>query len=431
MTDHTRTIVVVGAGLAGLTAAATAATTGARVTMLEARSHAGGRARTADVDGFLFNQGAHALYRGGPAWEVLTGFGITPQGREPDAKHATGRRADGRIDRLPGSATGLVRSRLIGPSAKFELARRLARPARMAQTVQPGTSLQEWIDTTSRNADVRAMLTTLSRVSTYCCDLSAFDAAAGVAQIVQAMTHGVLYLDRGWQQLVDGLLAVARARGVTVDTAAKVLAVDVRSDGVTVRTSSGEREADAVVLAAGGPGDADTLLRGVSPAVTRAAEETRPVVVSTLDVALRSLPVPTRRITFGIDEPTYLSVHTPFARLAPEGGEVAHLIWYGDAVGDPRARLESLLDDAQPGWRAQAVTQRYGHRLVVTHDRPRPGLGLAGRMPVTVRDLPGVFVAGDWVGPHGLLADATFASGRDAGLAAARTGAAEPVVTVS
>jgi pyruvate/2-oxoglutarate dehydrogenase complex dihydrolipoamide dehydrogenase (E3) component len=35
-----------------------------------------------------------------------------------------------------------------------------------------------------------------------------------------------------------------------------------------------------------------------------------------------------------------------------------------------------------------------------------------------VPDLSGVFVAGDWVGPQGLLADAAFASGRAAGLAA-------------
>ena len=71
MTDRTdgqnENMVVVGAGLAGLTAAITAAEGGAQVTVLEAREHAGGRARTAVVGGFHLNQGAHALYRGGPA----------------------------------------------------------------------------------------------------------------------------------------------------------------------------------------------------------------------------------------------------------------------------------------------------------------------------------------------------------------------------
>ncbi len=41
-------------------------------------------------------------------------------------------------------------------------------------------------------------------------------------------------------------------------------------------------------------------------------------------------------------------------------------------------------------------------------------------------DLPGVFMAGDWVGPDGMLTDAVFASGRAAGRAAATAAAMVP-----
>jgi hypothetical protein len=40
---------------------------------------------------------------------------------------------------------------------------------------------------------------------------------------------------------------------------------------------------------------------------------------------------------------------------------------------------------------------------------------------VTVPDVPGLFVAGDWVGPEGLLGDAVLGSGRAAGRLAAST----------
>jgi hypothetical protein len=40
--------------------------------------------------------------------------------------------------------------------------------------------------------------------------------------------------------------------------------------------------------------------------------------------------------------------------------------------------------------------------------------GLAGRPGVEVRDRPSVFLAGDWVGPEGMLADASAASARAA-----------------
>ncbi len=420
MQDAPRSVIVVGAGLAGLTAAATAAERGADVTVLEAREHVGGRARTADVDGFLLNQGAHALYRGGPAWAILTELGITPRGQSPNASCAAGLRADGSLAVLPTDPGRMLRTDLFGWRAKFEIARLLARPAHLPRTVTPGTSMREWIDGRSADPAVRAFVAMFSRVTTYCGDLDALDAAAGVAQVQQAMTHGVVYLDRGWQQLVDGVRTVAAARGVRVHSRAKVEAMERAGDRFVVCTGAGDLEADAVVHAAGGPTDVDAVVHGASAAVRRWAQRERPVVASSLDVALRALPVPDRRITFGLDEPIYFSVHTPYARLVPDGpGEVAHLLWYGETADDPRPRMEALLDWAQPGWRDEVVEARYGRRQVVAHGRPFPGSGFAGRPPVAVPDLPGLYVAGDWVGPSGLLADAVFASGRAAGVAAA------------
>ena len=64
------------------------------------------------------------------------------------------------------------------------------------------------------------------------------------------------------------------------------------------------------------------------------------------------------------------------------------------------------------------VAERYGRRLVVSHDRPRPERGLEGRPGPRISDCPGVFVAGDWVGTTGLLADASIASGQAAAVAA-------------
>jgi phytoene dehydrogenase-like protein len=263
------------------------------------------------------------------------------------------------------------------------------------------------------------LLSLLSRVATYCGDLDALDAHAGVAQVLQALEHGVVYLDGGWQQLVDALQDVARARGVDLRARAKVDAIEREDGGFVVRTAHGDLRADAVVHAAGGPTDADAALHGTSTAVHGWAERELPVYASTLDFALRALPVPDQRVVFGLDEPLYFSVHTPAADLVDGPGEVAHLLWYGEADDDPRPRLEALLDRVQPGWRDEVVDVRSGRQLEVTHGRPLPGRGFAGRPPVAVPDVPGLFVAGDWVGDRGLLSDAVFASGRAAGRLAA------------
>lgn len=64
-------VIVVGGGLAGLAAAAYLARAGRSVTLFEQAAAVGGRARTRKQGAFSLNQGAHALYLGGPAEQVL------------------------------------------------------------------------------------------------------------------------------------------------------------------------------------------------------------------------------------------------------------------------------------------------------------------------------------------------------------------------
>src|SRR3954447_11158118 len=74
-----RTAIVVGAGPAGLTAANLLRDAGVAVTVLEAKGRPGGRAASDVVDGFILNQGPHALYAGASR-RVLRGLGIDPPG---------------------------------------------------------------------------------------------------------------------------------------------------------------------------------------------------------------------------------------------------------------------------------------------------------------------------------------------------------------
>ncbi len=69
------------------------------------------------------------------------------------------------------------------------------------------------------------------------------------------------------------------------------------------------------------------------------------------------------------------------------------------------------------------MTSRFLAHLTVAGALPRAATGgLAGRPTVVDTGVPGVTMAGDWVGPDGLLADAALASGRAAGPLAGRQG---------
>ncbi len=115
----------------------------------------------------------------------------------------------------------------------------------------------------------------------------------------------------------------------------------------------------------------------------------------------------------------YLSTHCPPADLAPNGGAVVHAMRYGARGADvDRASLDELV--AGVGIDASTiVTERFLAHMNVAWTVPTPSRGgLPGRPPVTVPSHDGVFVAGDWVGPVGLLSDATAASAVSAATAA-------------
>jgi phytoene dehydrogenase-like protein len=113
------------------------------------------------------------------------------------------------------------------------------------------------------------------------------------------------------------------------------------------------------------------------------------------------------------------------ARLAPDGGHLVHAARYlaPDAPADRdrlQGELEALMDRVQPGWRAAVAQRRFAPDLRVADGLPAAEAGgLCGRPAVDAPAAPGVFLAGDWVGPKGLLSDAARVSGDAAGRRAA------------
>ncbi|HET8627729.1 MAG TPA: NAD(P)/FAD-dependent oxidoreductase [Thermomicrobiales bacterium] len=420
-------VAVVGGGLAGLTAALYLARGGRAVTLFEKAHDLGGRAVTEEAGGYYFNRGPHALYRGGEAARALDELGVPYSGRVPGGGAAL--RA-GRAYLFPNGASALLGTRLLGPAAKLELVRFLATVGRLDPAAVADVPLADWLARRFRHEESRQVLTAICRVSTYTNAPERLSAGAFVAQLQTALAGNVLYLDGGWQTLVDGLRRAAADAGVRIVAGARVAAVECGGGAVAgVRLADGGRLAAAAAVLAIAPREAAALVDGSAGAdLRRWAAEAAPVRAACLDVALRRLPRSRRRYAVGVDRPLYASVHSAYARLAPAGGAVIHLAQYladpRDAAGAER-ELEGLLDWLQPGWRDEAVARRYLPKLVVMNALPDAARGgLAGRPGPAVPGVDGLYVAGDWVGPAGLLADASLGSARRAAALILRTGAA-------
>ena len=223
------------------------------------------------------------------------------------------------------------------------------------------------------------------------------------------------YLDSGWQSLVDGLRRVAEAHGARILERAAVTAIDAGERVRGLRFEDGSLHcADAVLLAVP-PAAAAALDTACRTPLHRWAETAVPVRAACLDLALASLPRPRMTFALGIDEPVYFSVHSASARLAPRGAALVHAAEYLDGETGSEARLTRLMDRLQPDWRHRVVLQRYLPSMTVTSALPLASQGgLSGRPGSAVPGFAGLYVAGDWVGPEGLLADASLASARQA-----------------
>ena len=413
--EHPRTIVV-GGGLAGLTAAATLARDGHAVTVVEGADHVGGRARSRHRDGFALNQGPHALYRAGGGLDILRRLGVEAQGKRP------------RIDRagawVGGEVVSFTRHLRTGVEDRFRVAKALGGLGRAAAAEWTGRPAAEWIDEVTDDPAGRLALASVIRTSTYSADTSLLDAGAATAQL-RAALRGVLYLHGGWSTLVDGLADVVRAHGGIVLTGTPVAAVEHDHVVHAVRLADGRTlPAAAAVVAVNDPARAARLLDGeAATRLSAAAGETVPVRMAHLDLAMR--PLPSRRFpaVLGIDDAIFVTVPSSVADVAPEGGDVIQVARYlrpGEEHGDHRPGLEAVLDAHQPDWRDHVVDARYLPRSMVSGDHARVATGGSGGRPgVEAAGVGGLALAGDWVGPTGMLADASILSGAAAARAVA------------
>jgi phytoene dehydrogenase-like protein len=424
--------VIIGGGIAGLTAAAYLARAGKSVTIFEKASAPGGRARTESKHGFAFNLGPHALYRQGAGVQILRELGVAFSGKiaGTDGAFAIDH---GRKHTLPGGAVSLLTTSLLNLPAKMEAAKLLANFPKFDAASFDHSTVREWLDQSVRQPQVAQLTEALFRVSSYANDPDRQSAGAAIRQLQMGLSGGVYYLDHGWQTLVDGLRTVAEQSGARIQSEASVTAIESVERGFAVRLANGEMHATSSVIIAASPTDAALLVKG-NKALAKYAKAAIPVRAACLDVALSRLPQPHARFALGIDAPLYFSVHSAAANLAPHHGAMIHVAKYLETNANEDAptilqELEQMLDLLQPGWRELVVDRRFLPRMTVTNALVTVG-GLQSRPSCVVPGVTGLYIAGDWVGSEGQLADASFASGKAAAEMIAQSKAYQATMSV-
>lgn len=412
-------IIVIGGGLAGLMATLVAARAGKPAMLLERGKGLGGRAQTQDWKGFHLNLGAHALFRGGRGYALLQEMGLLPDGAVLNARGRALR--GGNLHLLPAGPLSMLRTSLLGWREKGAFLSLMAGLSKADLKEAAGLTCRQWLERHAPDAGAAETLGAIFRTSAYAGDLDRLSAATALRRVLESQ-KGIYYFHGGWGALARNLAGAAEAAGACLRPDTAVVGLEARGAGFAVRTSSGQSlEAEEVILAlppSGAlellPEPAATRLRGIlgdAPAVT----------ASCLDLCLSKLPKRDVCVGLGIDEPLFMGAQSETARLAPEGAALVHLLRYheGRPAGEAamvRARMEAFMDQLQPGWREALLHARFLPSIPVASRMDEPG---APRPVSEDLGMPGLHLAGDWVGPEGWLADASLASGHRAGLSAA------------
>lgn len=353
-------LTIIGAGLTGLTAAIEAAERGWRVTVVEAHSQPGGRARSL-AGPFRANTGPHAIYVDGPWWAWLERRGLTPP-----------------IVAAPRDANRVRVGSRLGPWPP-ELSRAIAALPAEAPTEQ---TFRAWL---LRHVDAKTAeaIIGVAFIATFDHDPGRLSAAFARERLGRALAGGARYVVGGWSTLAGLLAGRAASLGAQIRTQTRVPALPA---GRTILATS---------LAAARRLTGDRALAWPSARV------------ATFDLGLRSGPGPGWFRIMDIDDRIYAARYSlADPGLAPPGHEliqIAAACSPRERKTDAERRVRRLLDQAWPGWRASVQWYRSAVRTHCTGAVDLPGTTWRDRPAVSRGDT--LTVATDQSAAPGLFAE--------------------------
>ena len=315
MTDGS--VVVAGAGLAGLVAARTLADAGADVTVYDERPAVGGRVRTESIEGFTLDRGFQVLFTAYPAVQEALDLDAL------DLRYFT----PGAVIARPGS-----RSTLSDPFRDPRALLASLRNDEVTLTDKARTLLLRQHVGTRGESEI--FESPDRSIASY---LRAWGFSEGYIRNFVAPFYGGITLDRSlstskrvfeytFKSLSEGRIAVpaagieaipeqladrARAAGASIRCSEPVEAVTDHGDGVTVETGAGSVEADAAVVAT----DPKTARRltGVDAIPTDA----RGCVTQYYRLPEDAAPETRRKLLLNAGDPSPNTV-VPMSEVAPE-----------------------------------------------------------------------------------------------------------------
>ncbi len=409
--------VVVGGGLAGLTAAIALAEQGAQVTLLEAKPRLGGATCSFNRDGLIVDTGQHVFLRCCTAYQgLLAQLGMTahaPIQPRFDARILApgGRQARLRRTALPGPLhmlPALLRYRFLS-LAERSVVSRASLAMRRVDPDDPAVDnvrFGDWLAAHGQSEHARRVLWDLFSVSAL--NVAGDDASLALAAVVvktgllganDAADIGVPALPLG-ELHGDAGASLLGSLGADVRLSTKVREIKPTADGYLVAVDDEQLTADEVVLAVPPEQAARLIPADALPSAEVAAWSglgASPIVNLHViyDRQVTDLP-----FAAGVDTPVqWIFDRTRISGYGEQGQYLAVSLSAGDEyvdmpVADLRERFGPAMAELLPRARDARIAEFFVTRERRATFRQVPGTGALRPAPGT--KLPGLVLAGAW-----------------------------------
>ncbi|MBB6731477.1 phytoene desaturase family protein [Cohnella zeiphila] len=404
---------VVGGGIAGLVAAIDLAQAGKSIVLFEKSGQLGGRAVSVKKNGAIFDLGSHAIIKGGALHEIFQDLGIRIEGGSP------GTNVSFLWNEKVTHMFKFILSRKLSWSGKREFLKFFKTLTKFDADSVPPISLRNWVEQEFHDPMTRHIIYAMLRTNSYAQAIDHQMAGPALRSVARTTKkNSILYVQDGWQTLVDQLQEKAVRSGVSIITGKNVAGIEQDGAVRKIKFTDSQEMDVAHVIAATPPAVTSRLLGDANcPSVLRWRDQARVIEAASLTLSLKRLSNPDHFAVLGLDQPVYFINQSKFTRLSEDGTSVVNITKSNgtggtDAKADERF-LEQTLDLIQPGWRKEVVARQYLPHITVAYDFMN--LGREDRFPgPAVPEIAGLYVAGEWATHGENLADAAAASGRRA-----------------
>ncbi|NGQ95227.1 NAD(P)/FAD-dependent oxidoreductase [Brevibacillus sp. SYP-B805] len=417
--QHRFDIVIVGGGLAGLSAAAYLSHKGKKVAVLE-RGVLGGRAVTLPIKGFHFNFGAHAIYGRDTSmlryFEKELGLSIDWRDFQPSkAKYDLG----DEVTDVPANIQGLFRTKLLMGLDKVSFTFNILKTMLKLETGHPHLSIQKWLEKKEVAEDVREMMLTLASSNFFTKEPENIpsDVFFRYYSRLFLTNKPVAYIGGGWQALIQEFVRVIEEHGGAIFTKTKVERVSFENDRITAVHAGEESFSAKQFIMCIPPKELDKVMQGSKvEGIVKHYAKYDPTYVMVYDIGLkRRIESPYTYIYDKQNNMFITDISYYDTSCTPEGGQLLQATAYlrqedmgnKDVLEACKEKMEQLYDKHFPGWREELVVPRISQRAVVQEIKWTMH---QQAMPIFFPEYRNLFFAGDWCQGQGQLSELSFSS---------------------